>query len=599
MYTISSYFKCVCFGLMVLMLGAIQGTTYAQEVTTYEQGTLVINDDIPLLTVKGNHYQMGIQYGTLLNQQLIEMDRVADSLIAENIGGSFIKRWIGKAVLKGRIKKVDKRMPDYFIRELEGMAKASDLSLTEIKTIAYFPQVFFEISCTSFIMKDQSAILHGRNLDWNGIDPFVRFPLIVNYHPTGGNAFTAATFIGYPGVYTAMNHKGLSISINMNGASLPKAMDADGFQQCMPSAYKTRQILEQAASLRQVDSLLNNYRIHGWFFTVGSLKDNSGCVYELTRGKIFKNNMEADFLAIENLALSEDTRKALTPIWEHSTSNTSREAKIQELYRTISEKDLTEKAYAMLSDVTFYQEENHPTYFYGINNGSTVQSCILDLTNQCLYFAYAPGLAGHSRYFCYNIELDRIDVFKQPQKDHQEVLATFKSLRAALYEHVVASKNRDEEYYQQALSIIDESTAPEGVRLYYRAIYLTNKKDAEAAIDEFRNLTKLHPAYEYARLQVVRLLRKENRWDEANEALLELENLSTLSEYYQYRSQIERILLTLQRYKQGDVGYEQVTAERKKVNDLLKGYFIDSSTQTLLHELDKKIEEANNEYIDG
>jgi hypothetical protein len=599
MHTISFYSRRIYLLVLFALLATIQGTVNGQEITTYEQGKLSINDGIPVLTVKGTHYQMGIQYGTLLNEQLVEMDSTVDSLIAENIGGFFLKQWIGKAVLKRRIKEVDKRMPDYFIRELEGMAEASDLSLTDIKTIAYFPQVFFEISCTSFIMKDQSAILHGRNLDWNGIDPLVRFPLIVNYHPNNGNAFTVATFIGYPGVYTGMNHKGLSISINMNGASLPKAMDAEGFRQCMPSAYKTRQILEQAVSLHQVDSLLANYRIHGWFFTVGSLADNSGYVYELTRGKIFKNKMKEDFLVVENLALSEDTRKALTPIWEHSSSNTSREAKIHELYKNISEKDLTEKAYMMLSDVSFYDEENHPTYFYGINNGSTVQSCILDLVNQRFYFAYAPGLAGHSRYYRYDIATEKFDIYKQPTNQHTKALGGFKSLRNALYQNAVASKKHDDAYYQRALSIIDESDAPKGVKFYYRAIYLNNKTDYEASIDEWRSLTKLHPAYEYARYQLARLLRKENRLNEADEALRELENLSTLSEYYQYRGQIERILLTLQQYKEGSATFEQVRAQRQKVNDLLKGYFIDSGTQLLLQKLDKKIEEANDEYIDG
>ncbi|MGM0550855.1 MAG: C45 family autoproteolytic acyltransferase/hydrolase [Bacteroidota bacterium] len=581
------------FFLLIGLMG--QQQIVAQQITTHQQGKLVIDKGIPVLTVKGSHYQMGKQYGHLLNTQLVQMNHLVDSLIAANTGDFFLKRWLGKVVLKNRIRKIDQRMPAHFIRELEGMAEASDLSVTDIKTIAYFPQVFFEISCTSFILKEGNTLLHGRNLDWNGIDPLVRFPLIVNYHPDGRNAFTVATFIGYPGVYTAMNHQGLSVSINMNGASLPMAMDAEGFNQAMPSAYKTRQLMEQASSLRQVDSLLTNYVTHGWFFTVGSLPDQGGCVYELTRGKIFKNEMHNDFLAIENLALAKETRKALTPIWEHSTSNTSREDKIQELYQDLTETDLTEKAYLMLSDVSFYREDHHPAYFIGINNGSTVQSCILDLTRQKLYFAYAPGLAALTRYYQYSIQTGKLDVFKEPEVRHMEALRQFKALRSALYEHGVASKKRETDYYRKALAIIDEADTEAGVKAYYRAIYLTNSNDYEAAIDEFRKLTELHPAYEYGWYYLARLMRKENRLKEAANVLDQMEALPSLSRYYQYRGQIERILLTLQSYKEGSGSMEQVKLERKRVNDLLRGFFIDSSTQKLLQELDKKIEEAGHE----
>ena len=581
------------FFLLIVLMG--QQQTVAQQITTHQQGRLVIDKGIPVLTVKGSHYQMGQQYGTLLNAQLVQMDRLVDSLIAANTGDFFLKRWLGKVVLKNRLRKIDQRMPACFIRELEGIAETSDLSVTDIKTIAYFPQVFFEISCTSFIMKEGNAFLHGRNLDWNGIDPLVRFPLLVNYHPDKGNAFTVATFIGYPGVYTAMNHQGLSISINMNGANLPEAMDADGFNQAMPSAYKTRQLMEQATSLRQVDSLLRNYVTHGWFFTVGSLSDREGRVYELTRGKIFKNEMHGDFLAIENLSLAQATRKPLTPIWEHSTSNTAREAKIHELYQDLTEMNLTEKAYLMLSNVSFYREDHHPAYFIGINNGSTVQSCILDLSHQALYFAYAPGLAGLSRYYRYNIPTQNLQVFKEPEEKHMQALRQFKALRSALYEHGVASKKREANYYSKALAIIDEADVAAGVKAYYRGIYLTNNNDYGAAIDEFRKLTQLHPAYEYGWYYLAKLMRKENRLNEAAHVLEQMEALPSLSRYYQYRGQIERILLTLQTYKKGSATIEQVNLERKRLNELLRDFFIDSSTQKLLQELDKKIEEAGYE----
>lgn len=559
------------------------------EITEYKKGCLNVTYDIPILTVKGSHYEMGLQYGYLLNDRLIEMNRVVDSLIDENLGSFFLKRWIGRQILAARINRVDKRMPACFVHELEGIAENSALSLREVKTIAYFPQVFFEISCSSFILKDHQKLLHGRNLDWNGIDPLVRFPLIVNYHPTGRHAFTVATFIGYPGVYTAMNHHGLSISINMNSAGLPKGIDKSQYQQEMPSAYKTREILEKADNLQQVDSLLNGYKSHGWFFIIASLRDNSGCVYELTRGKIFPNKMQGNFLAVENLALSEDTRKPLTPISCHSTSNTAREYKIAALQSNYSSLSAVDKTYKILSDVSFFSSVQHPAFYCSINNAATVHSCILDLVENKLYFAYGKGLAAFQQYYEYDIPSGGLKLYKQQNREVRKKLYPIKQLRHDLYNLRQNTKKRDGTYYAKAIVIIDEAKVGDACKWYYKAKYYTNQGEYELAIVAFTQLLKALPEYDYAHYHLARVYRKHGKLKAAQEQLDHLDGLPEASRYYHFLGQCERILLTLQKIDQGEATISDLRKERRTLDEMLKGYFIDEFTQEKLLSLDKKI----------
>ncbi|MCK5170265.1 MAG: hypothetical protein KAQ75_10330, partial [Bacteroidales bacterium] len=328
----------------------------------FNEGSLTVKEDIPFLTLKGDSYEMGLQYGVLLNDRLLEMDHAVDSLIDAYIDGFFLKKWIANIVLSSKIRKVEKTMPDEYVLELKGMAAGSDLKLKELQIIAYFPQLFFKISCTAFIMRNENGIVHGRNLDWPGIEVLAHHPLIVNYHKEDKIPVTVLTFVGYPGVYTGMNYNGLSMSINMNGTPAENDKNISDYNTGMPLAFKLRNILENGDDLEIVDEMFDGYSSHAWFITVGSKKDNSGAIYELTRGEVIKNELKDDFLYVVNLNLSDKGRYQYSPIWMFGTSNISRERKIKELYERIDEPDLISKSYQILTNTENHHLSHDPFY---------------------------------------------------------------------------------------------------------------------------------------------------------------------------------------------------------------------------------------------
>ncbi len=274
----------------------------------YLDGSLSESHGIPVLTVKGKPYRAGLQYGVLLDPYLEAMNNTVDSLVEEYIGSSALKKGIARIVLKKRIKAIEEEMPERYLEELEGIADGSILSTFEVKRLAYFPQLFFKISCTSFVIKDDDQLVHGRNLDWSGIDAITAFPLIVNYEINGYYPFTNMTFIGYPGVYTGMNEEGLSLSINMNNSPPEKGKKVEEYHTGMPLAFKVRAMLEECRSLVETTASLKDYATHAWFITAGSRADKSGNVYELTRGEMMVTPMEKDFLFVENLSLTKKGR---------------------------------------------------------------------------------------------------------------------------------------------------------------------------------------------------------------------------------------------------------------------------------------------------
>ena len=406
--------------LLLLICVFYSGLVFSQEykyeenngVRTFHEGSMFVKEGVPFLTVKGESFEMGLQYGVLMNDQILDLDVKVDSIIDSFVGKFFLKKWIANKVLKSKIRKIEKRMPREFIEELEGMAAGCDLNIREVKTMAYFPQLFFDISCTSFVLKNEEGIIHGRNLDWPNIEIFTHYPLIVNYHRKGKIPSTILSFVSYPAAYTGMNHKGLSMSINSNYSSVPDGKKGSDYSIDMPMPYKLRQVMENADELSEVDELFKTYSTHGWFITVGSKKDHLAAVYELSRGRMIKNDMKDNMIAVTNLSLSDEGRFEYSSISEHKDWNIAREDKLKELNQKINDNSLVEKAYKMVSSTEYYHLEHDP-YYFGINNEMTVKSCIMDNTNNKIYFSYAERLAGLGQFLEYDIASEKVSIFKE------------------------------------------------------------------------------------------------------------------------------------------------------------------------------------------
>ncbi|NOQ25648.1 MAG: hypothetical protein GQ564_09840 [Bacteroidales bacterium] len=586
----------VCLFFFVSGIVLAQDYKYEQNeegLRTFQEGNLIVKEGVPFLTIKGDSYEMGLQYGVLMNDRLIDMDQTIDSLIDSYLGGFFLKKWIAGSVLNSKIKKLEKKMPLEYIQELEGMADGSDLKLKELQFIAYFPQLFFKISCTAFIMRNETGIVHGRNLDWPGIEVITHHPLIVNYHKKNKIPVTVLTFIGYPGVYTGMNHSGLSMSINMNGTPAENNKEISEYNTGMPLAFKLRNILENGDELSEVDMMFKDYSSHAWFITVGSKKDNSGAIYELTRGGLIKNEMKDDFISVANLSLSDIGRYIYSPIWMFGTSNISRERKIKELYEQIDDVDLISKSYQILTNTENHHLSHDPFYGNSINNSRTVKSCIMDNMNNDVYFTYGERLAASNKYLHYNIESGEVDVYKQKQViPDQEYFSGQLKYKEWYSERFSGKKKFESEDYQSLINQIQTFKLEPAFKAYLLSYCYSKLKDDENAFINAEKYITEKPDYYHSYYNKYVIMRDKGDYMDAIVALEEMMQTSTINPYYEYKASVNMIEMydKLLVQKRDALYIDKINMLADKIRKDLSQYFIDERTKRDL-ELIKFIQE--------
>jgi hypothetical protein len=565
---------------------------------TFREGKLIIEEGIPFLTVNGNSYEMGLQYGVLMNEELIKMDHTVDSLIELYIGSFFMKKWISEIVLNSKIRKIEKTMPPEYLQELNGMAEGSDLKLKDLQIISYFPQLFFKISCTSFLLRDHEQLVHGRNLDWSGIESITHYPLIVNYHKIDRNPITILTFVGYPGAYTGMNHNGLSMSINMNGAPAENHKKISDYNTGMPLAFKVRNVLENATTLNDVDQHFDDYSSHAWFIIVGSKIDHSGAIYELTRGEVIKNTMSGDFQFIENLSISDVGRYAFSPIRMHENFNIARERKIKELFDRYSKKsDLVAKSYEILSNTEYYHLKHDPFYSNSINNSATVISCIMDNTDNILYFSYDERLAGLNKYLKYDIDAEEVTVYREKQEiPDQNYLDEHLKYKDWYSSTISDNRKIGSEEYQLIINKIGTLKLEPAYKFWLLSHYYSKLGNHEKAFENAQNYIAERPDYYHAYYNKYQIEKNRESYLDAIVALEEMMQTSTIAPYYNYLAKTKMIELydQLLDHQKDQIYIEKIHRLAKEIKSELNQYFVDKETKKDLKLIQSIIEK--NEY---
>jgi len=564
-------------------------------IRTFHEGSMFIKEGVSFLTVKGESYEMGLQYGVLMNDQILDLDAKVDSIVDSFVGKFFLKKWIANRVLKSKIRKIEKRMPKEFIEELEGIADGCDLNLREVKTIAYFPQIFFDISCTSFVLRNENELVHGRNLDWHDIEIFTHYPLIVNYHRKGKIPTSILTFVSYPGAYTGMNHNGLSMSINMNGCPIPEGKENSDYNTDMPMPYKLRQVMENADKLSEVDKLFKNYSTHAWFITVGSEKDHSAAMYELTRGEVIKNDINDNMIAVTNLSLSDKGRFEYSPINMHKDWNIAREDKLKELNQKLDSKDLVEKAYKMVSSTEYYHLQHDP-YNKAINNDMTVKSCIMDNSNNKIYFSYAERLAGLGRFLEYDISTQKVSIFKeeknsQTQIDLNNKLAYYKWKK----ETFTNKKKRDNEYYTTLIEYFKNSSLEPVYKNRQIAMCYTNIGKKDKAIEYVNKFIEDRPKYNSAFDSKITILNYFKDYKAAISTIDEMLKHAILSPADQYYAKIDLLKAhdKLQTQSPDQKNIDKIKQLAKEIKEEANKYFLAKWIKKDLSKIDEIVAKYN------
>jgi tetratricopeptide (TPR) repeat protein len=377
----------------------------------FGEGYVINRDGIPFIYLKGDSYEIGLQYGVLLKEEMkrffVHMDSfenaMMDMVYKESPWYKDILIWISTPfVATYKLSSFKQRVPEDYLAQLKGMSEGSGVPLDDILKVTFGPDF---ISCSSFIKKIGGRIIHGRNADHDVVDFFSRYPLIAHYDKDGKYSYIDIGIIGTPFAVTGINEHGLTLSWSQATTSTSKPFNGKG------TMLMFNRILEECRNLSDVDEISKN--VDRFVTMIGSLEGLSGAAYDIVDQKVARTDLRGGYIYATNRCVSQSMRKEYNSVFDMDWFNSARAYTYEKILTKAGEFTIDD-AICLLSNTDFYDYKGKVPPFQGgnINNRGTGSSVVIDPQNSTVYFAYGAPYAGFSRWIAYNYETDVVSVHK-------------------------------------------------------------------------------------------------------------------------------------------------------------------------------------------
>jgi tetratricopeptide (TPR) repeat protein len=381
----------------------------------YGEGHITYREGIPFIYLKGDSYEIGLQYGMLLKDEMnnfyAHFDSFENAMMTRLYNElpwykEMLIKLSAPLVTKVRLNSFRKRVPKDYLTQLKGMSEGSGVPLNEILKVTFGPDF---ISCSSFIKNVDGRIIHGRNADHDIVQFFGRHPLIAHYDKYGKYSYIDIGIIGTPFAVTGINEHGLTLSWSQATTSTSKPFNGKG------TMLMFNRILEECRNLNDVDKTPKN--VDRFVTMIGSLEDGTGAAYDIVDQKAVRTDLRDGYIYATNRCVSHSMRKEYNSVFDMDWFNSARAYTYEKTLSNAGEFTVDD-AIGLLSSTDFYDYKGKvPPYEGGnINNRGTGSSVVLDPQNSTVYFAYGAPYAGFSTWIAYNYETDEVSVHKNEDK---------------------------------------------------------------------------------------------------------------------------------------------------------------------------------------
>jgi len=388
------------------------GKEYAIEIRDgvkfFNQGYLEYREGIPFIYLKGDSYNIGLQYGVLLKEEMrsfyAQVDTFENAMMDRIYSASpwymDIIIWISTPfVISSKLSSFKKRIPEDYLTQLEGMSEGSGIPLNDLlkATCADW------LSCSSFIKIVNGRIIHGRNADHiEALDFTCKYPLIAHYCKDGKYSYIDIGIIGTPFTVTGINEYGLTLSWSQ---ATSNPFDGKG------SMLMFNSILEECRNLKDVDKISKN--VDRFVTMIGSLEDGTGAAYDIVDEKSVRTDSKNGYIYATNRCVSQSMRKEYNSIFDMDWFNSSRAYTYENILSNDGEFSVDD-AINLLSNTDFYSYTGKIPPFKGgnINNNQTGSSVVLDPANCTVYFAYGTTYGSFYRWLKYNYKTEEVSIYK-------------------------------------------------------------------------------------------------------------------------------------------------------------------------------------------
>jgi predicted choloylglycine hydrolase len=268
------------------LIGALQKTSYLDEILThgvksvFREGVMYRYPGlVSMLELQGSHYEMGLQYAVLAHDELAIYLGNIERVLHWTANREGVPVDAMRGLYQEQALKILGRLPDRFVKEMEGMSAGTGLPLETIAFLCLTYDVMMSLRCTGVLMRTENGgIIHARNNDTSGFGgEALAYPYqIVKFKANGFHAVTHMDFPFFMGVETGYNDQGLTFSEETLGVVKP---NPEGFS----LVYLVRMIMEECGTLDELPEFFDRYPVVGAYGTVWSDRQTGkGMVAELT-----------------------------------------------------------------------------------------------------------------------------------------------------------------------------------------------------------------------------------------------------------------------------------------------------------------------------
>jgi hypothetical protein len=275
-------------------------------------------DNVPLVVVKGDWYQMGLSIGRLAKEDI----GFLVSAILDNPQGNNPR--YTKENLQSAWAKVSPHISNDWKQQLKGLSDGCGLPLEQLVLVHMIP-VVDSYSCSGAAIwakasKDGRMFVF-RNLDFSLDMKMQDKPLIIVYIPANGRPFVNPTFSGFIGVQTGINDKGLALTEMGDSPDDEYPYNMEG----VPFFTLFSDLLSQADSMdKALEMILAAKRIKKYHYVIGCGSDAKAVKIKAHAPdiKIWKDNDPNDESApdiFENIVINAESRSKKA--FEHIRKN--------------------------------------------------------------------------------------------------------------------------------------------------------------------------------------------------------------------------------------------------------------------------------------
>lgn len=310
----------------------------------FGKSSLEKRNNIYMLHLEGTQYEMGFQHGILLKEEIKKgvvpyylIKNVTKRGLAErNLEPPpLLKFFLMKYVNWSIISKFKTRIPQSAKEEMKGIADASGIPYETFLRLVVLPDTTAKVldtsyklkefcnnslGCSSFVATKNAVkggkLIHARNLDYEGVGFWDKYPLVIFYHPNNEQSYVSISTagVGLAGI-TSMNESGLTLALHQNYS---KEVSNIG----TPIIAIGNEVIRKAHNIRESVQIIKKLcPAGGWTFVISDWKTNETRAIEVSAKEVIVRKMEGNLLYNTNHYITPEMKLEERSISQATTIN--------------------------------------------------------------------------------------------------------------------------------------------------------------------------------------------------------------------------------------------------------------------------------------